>query len=132
MLKGFREFVLRGNVVDLAVAVVIGAALGALVTSFVDNFIKPLIQLIPGVGATGGLTLRGGAKPIVLGWGNFVSALITFVAIAAVVYFLIVVPMNRLAERRKRGEEPELDAPSEEIILLTEIRDALIEGRHRA
>jgi large conductance mechanosensitive channel len=132
MLKGFRDFVLRGNVVDLAVAVVIGAAFGAVVTSFVDNFIKPLIQLVPGVGAKGGVTLRGGAQPIVLGWGNFLSALIAFIAIAAVVYFFLVLPMNKLAERRKRGMEPETDAPGEDIILLTQIRDALVEGRHRS
>ncbi|WP_279581795.1 large conductance mechanosensitive channel protein MscL [Fodinicola feengrottensis] len=58
MLKGFREFILRGNVVDLAVAVVIGAAFGAVVTSIVDNLIKPLIQLVPGVGSKGGLVLQ--------------------------------------------------------------------------
>lgn len=129
MLKGFRDFIMRGNVVDLAVGIVIGVAFTAVVTSFVDSFVKPLIQLIPAVGAKGGIILKengaGTADDIVLTYGDFISALINFLAVAAVIYFLIVLPMNKLAERRKRGEIPEPAAPSEEVALLTEIRDAL-------
>ena len=129
MLKGFRDFIMRGNVVDLAVGIVIGVAFTAVVTSFVDSFVKPLIQLIPAVGAKGGIILKengaGTADDIVLKYGDFISALINFLAVVAVIYFLIVLPMNKLAERRKRGEIPEPAAPSEEVALLTEIRDAL-------
>lgn len=133
MLKGFREFILRGNVVDLAVGIVIGAAFTAVVTSFVDSFIKPLIQLIPAIGTKGGVILKenaaGAADDVVLKYGDFIAAAINFVAVAAVVYFVVVLPMNKLAERRKRGEVPEPEAPSEEVALLTEIRDSL---RNRA
>jgi len=129
VLKGFRDFIMRGNVVDLAVGIVIGAAFTAVVTSFVDAFIKPLIQLIPSIGTKGGLTLQengaGTTDDVILKYGDFIAAMINFVAVAAVIYFLVVLPMNKLAERRKRGEIPEPAAPSEEITLLTEIRDAL-------
>jgi large conductance mechanosensitive channel len=123
MLKGFRDFIMRGNVVDLAVGIVIGAAFTALVASFTDSFIKPLIQLFGGGGNLGGtVTIRGA----IFNWGGFITGLVTFIITAAVLYFLVVTPMNRLAERRKRGEEPEPKAPSEEVRLLTEIRDALV------
>jgi large conductance mechanosensitive channel len=128
VLKGFRDFVMRGNVVDLAVGIVIGAAFTAVVTSFVDSFIKPLIQLIPAIGTKGGVTIQdnsGTAEDVILKYGDFIAALINFLAVAAVIYFLVVLPMNKLAERRKRGEVPEPAAPSEDIVLLTEIRDAL-------
>lgn len=128
MLKGFRDFIMRGNVVDLAVGIVIGAAFTGLVTSFVDSFIKPLIQLIPAIGTKGGVTIQdnaGEAQDVILKYGDFIAALINFLAIAAVIYFLVVLPMNKLAERRKRGEVPEPEAPAEDIVLLTEIRDAL-------
>ncbi|WP_163511641.1 large conductance mechanosensitive channel protein MscL [Fodinicola acaciae] len=127
MLRGFKEFILRGNVVELAVAVVIGSAFNAVVTSVVDNLIKPLIQLVPSVGPQGGLVLRhnpGGAD-VVLGYGNVINALITFVLIAAVVYFAFVLPMNKLAEMRAKGREPEPEKVSEEVALLREIRDSL-------
>jgi large conductance mechanosensitive channel len=135
MLRGFREFILRGNVVDLAVAVVIGAAFGAVITSVVDNLIKPLIQLVPSIGSQGGLVLKHnpGGTDVVLGYGNVINALITFVLIAAVVYFAFVLPMNKLAEIRARNNPPEAEKEaqqeaefSEEIALLREIRDALV------
>lgn len=127
MLKGFRDFILRGNVIDLAVAVVIGAAFTAVVTSFVNSFVKPLIQLIPSVGVQGGLTVGTDAsgKAIVLAYGDFVNATISFVATAAVVYFLFVLPMNKLNARRERGKTEPVDEPSEEVLLLREIRDSL-------
>jgi large conductance mechanosensitive channel len=127
MLKGFRDFILRGNVVDLAVGIVIGAAFTAVITAFTGAFLKPLIQLISGgKGVTAGaFRVRG----VPFDWASFINACITFVLTAAALYFLVVFPMNRLAERRARGEEPPPSAPSEEVKLLTEIRDALVTGR---
>jgi large conductance mechanosensitive channel len=128
MFKGFKDFIMRGNVVDLAVGIVIGAAFTAVVTAFTGGFIKPLIQLMgggTGVGA-GGWEVR---KGIVFDYASFLNAIITFLITAAVLYFLVVFPLNQLAERRKRGEEPPPEAPSEEVKLLTEIRDALVRTR---
>lgn len=126
MLKGFRDFIMRGNVVDLAVGIVIGAAFTGLVTQFTASFLQPLINLVGTGGNLGDFNLiRDGNK---VTWGAFVAALITFVLTAAALYFLVVLPMNRLAERRKRGEEPPPEAPSEEVRLLMEIRDALVTG----
>jgi len=127
MLKGFRDFIMRGNVVDLAVGIVIGAAFTALVASFTAAFLKPLIQLM-----SGGKGVSAGAfkvRGVPFDWASFINACITFVLTAAALYFLVVYPMNRLAERRARGEEPPPSAPSEEVKLLTEIRDALVTGR---
>ncbi len=122
MLKGFRDFIMRGNVVDLAVGIVIGVAFTALVTSFTNSFLNPLIKAITGGGKVGGTFKINGA---VFDYGAFITALITFVLTAAALYFFVVLPMNKLAERRKRGLEPEPVAPSEEIVLLSEIRDEL-------
>jgi large conductance mechanosensitive channel len=124
-LQGFKDFVMRGNVVDLAVGIVIGAAFTALVGTFTAAFIQPTLKLF---GADAGKGIVGGqftVNGVVFPWNVFINGIITFVITAGVLYFLVVVPMNRLAERRKRGEEPEPKAPSEEIKLLTEIRDAL-------
>ena len=126
MLKGFREFILRGNVVDLAVGVVVGAAFNGLITQMTKSFLEPLIRLISGGQQLAG-TFRIAGQ--LFDWAAFVNAVVTFVMTAAALYFLIVVPMNKLAERRKRGEEPEPEAPSEEVRRLTEIRDALVAGR---
>jgi large conductance mechanosensitive channel len=130
MLKGFRDFIMRGNVVDLAVGIVIGAAFTAVVTAFTAAFLKPLIQLLSGGQgvAAGAFKIRG----VPFDWASFINACITFVLTAAVLYFLVVFPLNRLAERRARGEEPPPSAPSEEVKLLTEIRDALVTGRASA
>ncbi|WP_173077638.1 large conductance mechanosensitive channel protein MscL [Phytohabitans rumicis] len=123
MLKGFKDFIMRGNVVDLAVGIVIGAAFTAVVTQLTNSFLKPLIQVLGGGGQLAGVwKIRG----VDFDWAAFVNAAITFLLTAAALYFLIVMPMNRLAERRRRGEEPPPAAPSEEIKLLTEIRDALV------
>ena len=126
MLKGFKDFIMRGNVVDLAVGIVIGAAFTAVVTQFTKSFLEPLIKLIGGSG-----TLAGRweiSRENYMEWAAFINALLTFFLVAAALYFLVVYPMNRLAERRKRGEEPPPSAPSEEVKLLTEIRDALVAG----
>jgi large conductance mechanosensitive channel len=124
MIKGFKDFIMRGNVVDLAVGVVIGAAFTAVVTAFTNAFLKPLIQLMSGdTGVNAGAWTVGEVK---FDYASFINAVITFLLTAAVIYFLVVFPLNKLAERRKSGEEPPPAAPSEEVKLLTEIRDALV------
>jgi large conductance mechanosensitive channel len=127
MLKGFRDFIMRGNVVDLAVGIVIGAAFTAVITAFTNAFLKPAIQLMGGdTGVNAGAWTVGDVR---FDWATFINAVITFLLTAAVLYFLVVYPLNKLAERRARGEEPPPAAPSEEIVLLTQIRDALVAGR---
>ncbi|RLP85506.1 MULTISPECIES: large conductance mechanosensitive channel protein MscL [unclassified Micromonospora] len=129
MLKGFKDFIMRGNVIDLAVGVVIGAAFTGVVTALTNSFLKPIIKLVGG----GEDQFAGQwelSKGNFMDWAGFLNALITFVLTAAVLYFFVVFPMNKLAERRQRGEEPPPSAPSEEIKLLTEIRDALVSAGH--
>ncbi|WP_432987083.1 large conductance mechanosensitive channel protein MscL [Dactylosporangium sp. CA-233914] len=126
MLKGFRDFISRGNVIELAVAVVIGAAFNDVVKAFTEGFLQPLIKLTGGIGINDASGVHIGKQ--VLDWPGFVNAVIAFLLTAATVYFLVVLPMNKLAERRKRGLVPEPEAPSEEIRLLTEIRDLLATG----
>ena len=124
IVNGFKDFILRGNVIDLAVAVVIGAAFSGIITSIVDNLITPLIAAIGGAPDTSQLwivTLNGAEFK----FGAIIGAIVNFVIIAAAVYFVIVLPVNRLLAMRKRGEVAELKAPSEDILLLTEIRDLL-------
>jgi large conductance mechanosensitive channel len=127
MLKGFKEFLSRGNIVDLAVAVVIGTAFTALVTAFTNSIIQPLITRIgAGKNAKYGI-LRipiGGDQAIDL--NILLSALINFILIAAAVYFLIVVPYNKL---RQRGEVEQ--AKDTELGILTDIRDLLAAGSQR-
>ena len=127
VFQGFKDFIMRGNVVDLAVGIVIGAAFTAVVTAFTDGFIKPLIQLMGGGTGTG--AGKWTAKPgVVFDYATFINAIITFLITAAVLYFLVVMPLNMLAERRRRGEEPPPKAPSEDIVLLTQIRDLLAQN----
>lgn len=124
VIKGFKDFLMRGNVVDLAVAVVIGAAFGAVIGAVVDGLINPLVAAIFGAPNLAGamtFTINNAQFSI----GLILQALFNFVAVAAAVYFVIVVPMNALAERRKKGEEPAPAAPAEDVLLLTEIRDLL-------
>lgn len=118
MVKGFKDFLMRGNVIDLAVAVVIGTAFAKVV----EAFVKIVLDLVGKVGATPNFS---DYKPGGVSVGLFLTALISFLIVALAVYLMVVVPMNHLAERRKAGLEPEPEAPSEEVILLTEIRDAL-------
>lgn len=122
MLKEFRDFLMRGNVVDLAVAVVIGAAFGALVNSLVADLITPVIAAVIGEPDFSDLTFT--VNDSVFRYGNFLNALITFVSIAGAIFFFVVKPMNEIQQRLGRGKtEPE--APSEDIQLLTDIRDEL-------
>lgn len=118
MVKGFKDFLMRGNVIDLAVAVVIGTAFAKVV----EAFVKIIMDLI---GFVGGTPDFSSWNPGGVSVGGFLTQLIAFVIVAFAVYIMVVVPMNRLAERRKAGVEPEPEAPSEEVLLLTEIRDAL-------
>lgn len=124
MLKGFKDFLFRGNIVDLAVAVVIGTAFTALVTAFTASFLTPLIAVIGGGGDTGGSFVVNGQ---VFTWGAFIGAIITFVLTAAVVYFIVVVPMKKILARTQR-DEAEVPAQVSELDLLTEIRDLLSSG----
>jgi large conductance mechanosensitive channel len=124
MLKGFKEFIMRGNVVDLAVAVVIGAAFGAVVKSMVDGLINPLIAAIFGkTDISKVLTFEINNSTFSI--GLILQAALNFLFVAAAVYFVIVMPLNKLAERRARGVEPEPDPLTTEQQLLTEIRDSL-------
>jgi large conductance mechanosensitive channel len=104
MLKGFRQFLLRGNVLDLAVAVVIGGAFGAVVTALVKDLITPLIAAAVGKPDFSAIsfTINGSQFPI----GDFINALVSFLLIAAAVYFFIVVPVNAFMARMRRGEAP--------------------------
>jgi large conductance mechanosensitive channel len=104
-VDGFKKFLLRGNVVDLAVAVVIGAAFGAVVTAFVDAFITPLVGLVAGsAGQFQNEVFTAG--DVEFPYGLFISALLSFVIIAAVVYFFVVKPVQRLMDRFKTEPEP--------------------------
>jgi large conductance mechanosensitive channel len=125
VVKGFKDFILRGNVVDLAVAVVIGAAFGSIVTSFTQRILQPLINAVTPPESPGfGIQLVPGKESTYLDVASLISATINFLIVAAVVYFLIVLPLNHLKERRKRGEEAGPAEPTD-VELLIEIRDLL-------
>jgi large conductance mechanosensitive channel len=123
MLKGFKDFILRGNVLDLAVAVVVGTAFGAVVAAFVADILTPIIAAIGGQPDFGGLSFE--INESTFKYGHFLNAVISFLFIAAAVYFFVIVPVNKLMERRKTGAEAEVEATPEDIALLQEIRDLL-------
>jgi large conductance mechanosensitive channel len=123
MIKGFRDFLMRGNVIDLAVAVVIGAAFGAVVAAFATDFIGGIIGAIGGTPDFGNAGFTVNDSKIV--YGTTINALIYFLIVAAAIYLVVVLPMQKLAERRARGADAETPAPSDEAKLLTEIRDLL-------
>jgi large conductance mechanosensitive channel len=132
MIKGFKDFILRGNVVDLAVAVVIGAAFGSIVTAFTQRILQPLINAVTPPESPGfGIQIVPGKESTYINVASLITATLNFVIVAAVVYFLIVFPLNTLKERRKRGEEAG-PAESTDIELLTEIRDLLRAQHERA
>jgi len=126
-MKGFKEFIMRGNVIDLAVALVLGLAITAIITAIVDYVISPLIAALfgkPNLQDVGDFTINhANFYP-----GLVLNAIIYFVCVAAAVYFLIVLPMNKLREMRAKDET----APPTEVELLTEIRDALVAGKGSA
>jgi large conductance mechanosensitive channel len=124
MTRGFRDFLMRGNVVDLAVAVVIGAAFGAVVDGLLKGLINPLIAAVfgkPNLDGVGTFTINDAVFSI----GVFLTALINFVIIAGAIYFVVVAPMNRINELRSRNAEPEAEETPADVALLTEIRDLL-------
>lgn len=123
MIKGFKEFIMRGNVVDMAVGIVIGAAFGELIKSFTTSFLDPLIKLITGGDAIGGkikISSDGSANPLYLDYGGFITAIITFVLTAAAIYFFVVLPLNKLAERRAKSGNPDEATNEEKMIDLLE------------
>ncbi|MEJ5912861.1 large conductance mechanosensitive channel protein MscL [Pseudokineococcus sp. 1T1Z-3] len=130
MISGFKDFILRGNVIDLAVAVVVGSAFTAIVTAISTDVFGNLIAVFfeasdyTGLGVTvPSLDGEGPGTRVV--FGTTVAAVINFLVVAAVLYFLVVMPMNRFFSLRKDGEKPEPAAPSEDVLLLQEIRDLL-------
>ena len=125
MLKEFRAFMLRGNIIELAVAIVIGAAFGALVTSLVANLLTPIVAAIIGKPDFSDLTFSINGS--IFRYGSFLNALIAFVSIAAAVFFFVVRPVDAI-QRRMGIEKPE-DGRSDEATLLEEIRDILKEQR---
>lgn len=123
MLSGFKKFLLRGNIVDLAVAVAIGAAFNSLVIAFGNAFIKPLLGLILGGGVRGGgFEVHGQVFDV----GGFINAVVTFLITAATLYFFVVVPLNALLSRLRK--EPAPDAPTREC---PECLNRIPAGAHR-
>jgi large conductance mechanosensitive channel len=127
MIKGFKEFLMRGNVIDLAVAVVIGAAFTMVINAVVKGFIDPLIAAIfgkPNLDDVLVFTIHNAQFSI----GMILTALLNFVLVAAAVYFVVVLPINAINNRRRRGI-PDPEVPPSEADLLTEIRDLLAAER---
>ena len=126
MLKGFKDFIMRGNVIELATAVIIGSAFTAIVKSVTDSIIQPIINSLGSAEVKGlGFQITDNESTFV-DFGAVITAAINFLIIAAVVYFLIVMPINKLTEaaKRRHGVDPEAPAPTSEE-LLAEIRDLL-------
>jgi len=126
MLKGFREFIMKGNVLDLAVAVIIGAAFAQVVNAMVEAVLMPLISALvgsPNFDSFAVLTVNGND----VRFGVLLTALVNFLLVAAAVYFAIVLPMNKMIEARNRrlGIDPTQEEADAQVQLLTEIRDAL-------
>jgi large conductance mechanosensitive channel len=127
MIKGFREFIMRGNVIDLAVAVVIGTAFAAVVAAVVKGLVNPVVNVILGGGVNAGTVCLKSVKGTctqALDFSLVVNALITFLVTALVVYFVFVLPMNKWKERQAAKQEPTPDVKTE-IDLLQEIADEL-------
>lgn len=125
-MKGFKDFVMQGSVIDLAVGVVIGAAFTALITAFVDNLIQPIINVFGGSNVDGlAFTITNDSTTVDI--GAIISAVIAFLITAAVVYFVFVMPITRARafDRKRRGLPEEEEAAPEDVALLTEIRDLL-------
>ena len=125
MLQEFRQFLFRGNVVDLAVAVVIGAAFGSVVSSLVANIFTPLIAAVLGEADFSQLTFTINGSEF--RYGHFLNALLAFVLVAAVLFFLVVKPVNAFQDRLGIAKE-DAPQPSDEAKLLAEIRDELRSG----
>ncbi|WP_256842795.1 large conductance mechanosensitive channel protein MscL [Ornithinimicrobium cryptoxanthini] len=128
MLQGFKDFIMRGNIVDLAVAVVIGTAFAKVVEVVVGSLITPLLNAMGGAEARGlGFEVISGNPATYMDFAAIINALIVFLLTALVVYFVIVVPMNKVNTRMGFGVAAD-EAPAEDVALLTEIRDLLARG----
>ena len=130
MLSGFKTFIARGNVVDLAVGVVMGAAFGLVVSGLVESFINPLIAWLVGKPNFDSLVFSlpplFGDKPTVFEYGKILTAIVNFFLVSLAIYLFIIIPMNKLTASLKKEEAEAPPAqPSEEILLLREIRDSL-------
>ena len=126
MLRGFKEFIMKGNVLDLAVAVIIGAAFAQVVNALVESVLMPAISALvgsPNFDSFAMITLNGND----IRFGVLLTALVNFLLVAAAVYFAIVLPMNKMIEARNRrlGIDPTQEEADAQVQLLTEIRDAL-------
>ncbi|MGR2753698.1 large conductance mechanosensitive channel protein MscL [Agromyces arachidis] len=136
VLKGFKEFILRGNVIDLAVAVVIGAAFTAVVNSIVENIFNPLIGAVfraDSLDSALVLSIPMPGPDAEIRFGAVLGAVITFLVVAAVVYFVFVMPMNLLKERadaRRQAGVAKPEDPETELTVLAEIRDLLAADRN--
>jgi len=129
VLKGFRDFITKGNVIDLAVAVVIGAAIIAVVNAVVEGLITPLIAAIfgePDLNEVGTFTINGAHFSI----GLILTAMINFLLVAAAVYFVLIAPMNAFRESQAKVAEVEPQAPPEDLLVLQEIRDLIRDRRN--
>jgi large conductance mechanosensitive channel len=123
MLNGFKEFISRGNAIDMAVGIIIGGAFTPIVTAITENVLLPLIAAIfgqPNFDTIAQFTVNGST----ISPGTIVTALVNFLLVAAALYFFVVVPMNKLAERRSTGEEEEAEM-ADDVKVITEIRDLL-------
>jgi large conductance mechanosensitive channel len=129
MLKGFKDFILRGNVIELSIAVVVGTAFTALVSAFTANIVNPIIAAAGGVETNGlGFPILPGNDKTFLDFGAVITAFVTFMITAAVVYFIFVAPMNRInhmVKKRLATAEPEEEPVPADTALLAEIRDLL-------
>ncbi|MGY2744589.1 large conductance mechanosensitive channel protein MscL [Pseudarthrobacter sp. O4] len=129
MLKGFKDFILRGNVIELSIAVVVGTAFTALVSAFTSNIVNPIIAAAGGVETDGlGFHIWPGNQKTFVNFGAVITAFVTFLITAAVVYFIFVAPMNRIntiVKRRLATMEPEEEPVPADTALLAEIRDLL-------
>lgn len=124
MLQGFKAFITRGNVLDLAVGIIIGAAFTGIVDGLMKGIINPLIAAMfrsTDLSGVGNFEINKAEFSL----GLFLDAVLNFLLIAAVLYFVVVVPVNRLMTLRKKGAEPEPKAPAEDVLVLQEIRDLL-------
>lgn len=127
MLKGFRDFVFRGNIFELAVAVVIGTAFTAVVTAVVTNLVNPIIAAVGGHSVNGlSVQIVDGNPKTIMHFDTVITAVINFLIIAAVVYFVFVLPMQKIMTLRKRNEPEPLPEPTD-VEVLVEIRDLLRE-----
>lgn len=132
MLKGFKDFIMRGNVIDLSIAVVMGAAFSSVVTAFTNKIVQPLLNAVSPPTSQGlGITLTQGKASTYIDISALITAALNFILVAAVVYFAIVLPMRTIQQRRKRGEEAGPSEPTD-IELLKEIRDLLKSGSRSA